>query len=706
MQLIFEIGCEELPASFCQPALDQIAATFTARAAELRLRFDSVRTVATPRRLTLLVEGLAAQQTDIEEVRTGPPASAAFKDGEPTRAALGFAKGQGVDPADLYTVETEKGAYLAAKVFEKGSPTRDLLPALLLEIIEKLHFPKSMRWAARRERFARPVRWILAVLDGEVVPVEFAGVQSANITYGQRFAAPGAIEISTVAEYFDKLEKAHVLVDPTRRRALISERLTELAAEHGATLVDDPALLEEVTFLVEEPHALAIDFGDAYLELPDEVLISSMRSHQRYFSLANPETGALIATCIVVYNTPVTTTQKVREGNLRVLKARLDDARFFWEKDQKTSLDARLERLDDVVWLAKLGSMKARVERMSALVAKLADVLNFDTNFDDTVKQHAMRAAILAKSDLLTDMVGEFPDLQGLMGREYALASGEDPAVAQAIFEQYLPRGADDAVPASDAGALVALAEKLDALVGCFSIGLIPTSTSDPYALRRAALGVIRILEEREYAVSFSTLARLSIEVYREQRGDTDLGDQKVAAEDIIEKWVDFAATRLKFQLGDQFPTDVVDAVLAVNRDDVLSVLQRVRALSALRQEPDFERLAAGFKRVVNILRKQAEAHADLSATIDQNAFDQPEEGQLYAAYLRARADITTALRAGDWAAACDALIALKAPVDDFFDHVMVMAEDPTLRNNRIALLGALASLFLKVADISKIQAE
>lgn len=317
-----------------------------------------------------------------------------------------------------------------------------------------------------------------------------------------------------------------------------------------------------------------------------------------------------------------------------------------------------------------------------------------------------MRAATLAKADLLTDMVGEFPDLQGLMGREYALASGEDPVVAQAIFEQYLPRGADDAVPASDAGALVALAEKLDALVGCFSIGLIPTSTSDPYALRRAALGVLRILEEREYTISLSKLARLSAEVYREQRGDAPDDAQKTSLEDIIEKWVDFAATRLKFQLGDQFPTDVVDAVLAVNRDDVLSVLQRVRALSALRQEPDFEPLAAGFKRVVNILRKQAEAHAELGAPVDQARFVDREEAQLYQAYLAARETISAALTAGDWPAACRALIALKAPVDDFFDHVMVMAEDLTLRNNRIALLNELASLFLKVADISKIQAE
>lgn len=704
MQLIFEIGCEELPARFCEPALAQIEASFVARADELRLEYGSVRSVATPRRLTLLVDGLADKQRDIQEERTGPPAQIAFKDGEPTKAALGFARGQGVDPADLYTVETDKGAYLAANVFEAGQPTAELLPALLLEIIQKLNFPKSMRWAARRERFARPVRWILAVAGGEVVPLSFAGVTSSNRTCGHRFAAPAEFEVHDIAGYISGLKAAHVVVDPIERRESIVAQLQQLAAAAGGVLVADPELVDEVTYLVEEPHAIAIDFGDAYLELPDEVLISSMRSHQRYFALATHEGGPLISTCCVIYNTPVTSTREVYEGNLRVLRARLDDARFFWEKDLKTTLEARVEKLHDVVWLHKLGSMYDRSMRMAALAGDICWALDFD----EDIERCAEVGGLLSKVDLLTDMVGEFPDLQGVMGREYALADGEEPAVAQAIYEQYLPAGAEDPVPASDVGALVALAEKLDALVGCFGIGLIPSSTSDPYALRRAALGVIRILQEREYSIGLSELFELAIAAYDVVPDDDSptsaLMDTPLETDAplLIEQLLDFASTRLKYQLAGDFPTDVVDAVLAANRDDVLSVRERVEALASLRSEPDFEPLAAGFKRVVNILKKQA--NEDALPALDTSLFAQPEESQLYAAYVQGQEAVLAAVQAHDWQAACQALIGLKSPVDAFFDHVMVMAEDAQLRDNRVALLGQLRDLFMQVADISKIQ--
>lgn len=699
MQLIFEIGCEELPASFCKPALAQIETIFRERVADLRLEFGALHALATPRRLVLLVEDLDEKQPDIEEERTGPPASVAFKDGEPTKAALGFARGQGVDPADLYTVETKKGEYLAAKVFEAGRPARELLPAVLNAIIEKLNFPKSMRWAARKERFARPVRWILALLDGEVLPVEFAGVKSQNTTRGHRFAAPDSFEVSDLDSYLSGLKNAHVILDQAARRQLIVEKLAEVSKDLGAELIDDPDLIDEVTFLVEEPHAIAVEFGDEYLELPDEVLISSMRSHQRYFSLKNPETGRLASACVVIYNTPVRAPEQVKKGNLRVLQARLDDARFFWEKDQKMSLEERLEQLKDVVWLQKLGSMRARSERMAHLASALADALGFD----EETKTAASRAALLSKTDLITDMVGEFPDLQGLMGKEYALADGEDPAVAQAIYEQYLPRGAEDTVPGTDAGALVALAEKLDALTGCFGVGLIPTSTSDPYALRRAALGVIRILEERAYSIPLTKLLRLAIAAYVDQAKRSAQENLEVAPEKLIAQWLEFAGTRLKYQLSADFGTDLVDAVLAADKDDVLSARDRVRALFELRDEPDFEPLAAGFKRVVNILKKQAEAYAGQALKADPDIFTEAQETQLYQDYLAARETTAQALKDRDWSRAFKALIALKKPVDDFFDHVMVMSDDQALRQNRIALLAELRELFLQVADISHI---
>ncbi len=694
MQLIFEIGVEEFPPSFCEPTLEQMASIFGERADDLRLGYESVRTVATPRRLTLLVDGLADKQTDLEEERTGPPANIAFKDGEPTNAAKGFARGNGVSPEDLYTVETDKGEYLAAKVFEEGQPAVELLPEVLSTMIEKLNFPKSMRWADRSERFARPVRWILAVADGQTIPVEFAGVKSGNTTRGHRFAAPDAFEVGSIDDYVEGLREAHVVVDPDERRESIAKGLQEIADGIGGTLVEDPELVDEVTYLIEEPHAIAITFGDEYLELPDEVLTSSMRSHQRYFSIADEDGESLISVCGIIYNTPVTTPEQVYDGNLRVLTARLDDARFFWEKDLKTPLDALVDKLNQVVWLKKLGSMKDRSERMARLASSIAEELDFDEH----ARNSAQRAGLLSKTDLLTDMVGEFPDLQGVMGREYALAHDEDADVAHAIYEQYLPKGADDDVPTTQAGAAVALAEKIDALVGCFGIGLIPTSTSDPYALRRAALGVIRILQEREYSIGLSRLFELAIDAYEA----LSPGVLETERDVLVDELVDFAATRLKYQLADTYPIDVVDAVLAASRDDVLSVQDRVDALAELRREADFEPLAVGFKRVVNILRKQAEEQGE---QVDPELFEEPQEEALHGAWQEAVNEVDDALRARDWPRACGTLIGLKEPVDAFFDNVMVMAEDDALRKNRIALLDDIRDLFMKVADISRVQA-
>lgn len=692
MELIFEIGCEELPASFIEPAMAHLRAHFIEQCEALRIGVQDVQVFGSPRRLTLLVHQLAELQEDLEEVRTGPPAKAAFRDGAPTKAAEGFARGQGVELADLFVQETEKGPYVAARVFQKGSPVKELLPALLNEVLTSFHFPKSMRWANYREQFARPVRWILAVVDGERIPVHFAGVESGMTTRGHRFAAPDEFSVRTIAEYLAGLKNAHVVLDTAERRQMVVEALARIGEEVGGKVIDDPELVEEVIYLVEEPHALFLNFGEKYLEVPHEVLISSMRSHQRYFAISGPD-GSLLPYCAVIYNTPVRDPQVVARGNLRVLKARLDDAVFFWEKDLATSMDARVEELEQVVWLAKIGSMKARSERIAELAQKIALTLGLG---EDNAKT-AHRAGYLSKADLVSHMVNEFTDLQGAMGRAYARKGGESEAVAQAIYEQYLPRSADDELPASDAGACVALAERLDAMVGCFGIGLVPTSTADPYALRRAALGVLRIMQTRGYEVRLSKLVALSLEVYDENAP----GVLETDREQLVSALLAFMATRLKFQLSSSAPTDVVDAVLAAGFDEVLSVQGRVQALAELRKEADFEPLAAGFKRVVNILKKQA---AELQGTTlaPELLVEEPEQA-LFEAYKSAEIKVDQALGARDWAAACAALIALKAPVDHFFDHVMVMADDATIRNNRLALLAGLRALFMRVADISVI---
>lgn len=692
MELVFEIGCEELPASFIAPALEQMEVAFRKGCADMRLEPGAVHTLATPRRLTLLVRGAGDRQPDLEEERTGPPAAVAFKDGAPTGAAMGFARGQGVAVEDLYTVTTEKGDYVAAKVFEAGKPASEILPGLLQEILEGLHFPKSMRWGSQKKAFARPVRWILALVDGAPLTVEFAGVTSGAMTYGHRFVAPEAIAVTSVDDYVQKLGAATVTLEPAVRREQIVEACAEHAEAAGGRIVEDPELVDEVKNLVEAVFPVTLNYDEKYLELPREVLISSMRSHQRYFAVEEKGGERLLPACVVIYNTPVRDPQLVAAGNLRVLRARLDDARFFWEKDLATPLEAHLSALESVIWVGPLGSMLQRSRRMSQVAGAIAAAMGLSA----AEQESARRAGLLAKADLVTGLVAEFPDLQGVMGREYALKAGEDAAVAKAIGEQYLPTSPEDGVPTTAVSAAVALAEKLDAIVGCFGVGMIPGSTSDPYGLRRAALGVIRILGSLETLLSPAQLIHFAIDAY-------GVGEDSPLSEtaDLGAKVEEFLLTRLRFLLAETAPTNVVKAVLAADVPDVPSVYGRVEALQALRSQPDFEPLALGFKRVTNILRKQAEGFE--GQAVNPELFEDPAEGALVAAAEKAATAVQTALDSRQWTAALEALIELKAPVDTFFDTVMVMAEDEAVQKNRLAILSSLRDLFLRVADISEI---
>ncbi len=697
MHLLFEIGCEELPARFVDPALQQMREAFENACRDERIDAGALKVLGTPRRLTLIATSLADSQEDLEEERTGPPANIAFDDdGNPTGAAKGFARGQGVDPADLYTVETEKGEYLAAKVFEEGAPTKELLPQILHDLIEGLHFPKSMRWGTGQKiTFGRPLRWLLALGDGEVIPVEFAGVESGNITYGHRFSAPDPIEVESVDTYIERLRQADVVLSPGERREFIEAELQKRAAAVGGRVVEDPELIDEVVHLVENPLAVTVEFGEKYLELPREVLISSMRSHQRYFAVEEEDKSALRPACIVIYNTPVRDPDVVKKGNLKVLRARLDDARFFWDKDLETPLEDHHEKLKDVIWIGPLGTIYERTQRMAKLAADVARAMRLSG--DDVVA--ARRGAELSKADLVTEMVHEFTDLQGVMGREYALRSDEGEAVARAIEEQYLPKGAAGDLPTTSAGACVAIAEKLDAIVGAFGVGMEPTASSDPYGLRRAALGVLAILHDRNSTLSVHDLVGSAIGAYAAD-GDTPFDDDGAVHTAVVE----FLITRLRYLLEDDFPTDVVNSVLATDVDDVPSVYGRVEALSELRGEEDFEPLALGFKRVVNILNKQADDLDVRALSVHKDRLQDASEQALFEAFQARRDAIDDALTNRRWSDACQALIELKEPVDTFFDSVMVMADDEALRRNRIALLGELRDLFFRVADISHIQ--
>lgn len=689
IELVFEIGCEELPARFVEPALDQLEDAFRDECEENRLDARSVRTVGTPRRLTLLCGELSEKQADLEEVKTGPPLDAAYANGEPTVAAEGFADAHGVDVSELFTVEKDHGNYVAAKVQEIGEEAGELLPDMLKRIIDGLSFPKSMRWAGYDERFGRPVRWLLAVAGGEVVSLKFAGVRSGARTRGHRFAAPEPVEVRSIDDYFDGLDEAHVEVDPRKRRKSIEDALHEMGIDVGGRVVDDPELIDEVVHLVEKPHATRLDYGEQYLELPDEVLVESMRSHQRYFAIETEDGEHLLPHCGVIYNTPVYDPDVVNEGNLRVLRARLDDAMFFWEKDLEQSLEDRLDELNDVVWIERVGTMRDRAERISGTAETIADMLDLPAE----TGMHAERAGLLSKSDLVTEMVDEFSDLQGVMGREYALQDGEADEVATAIYEQYLPRGADDDLPETDAGACVALAEKLDALVGCFGAEMEPTSTSDPYGLRRAALGVIRIVEDRSYTIPLSELFAAALDQYDE--AGVSLA---VSGDELRERLLEFVTTRLRYQLAESYPTDVVDAVLAAVREDVVGIHGRVDALAELTRQEDFEDLALGFKRVVNILEKE-----EATTSVDVDLLEDDSEVALYEAFRATRDRVEEDVAERRWEAACNALIKLKEPVDEFFESVMVMADDEQVRRNRIALLHDLRELFLQVGDISKV---
>lgn len=696
-QLIFEIGCEEIPARFMTATLEQIKTTFLGRCKDARITLSAPRMLGTPRRLTMIVDTVQPLQADLEEERTGPPEKAAYRDGQPTKAAEGFARGQGVSVDDLYLVDTPKGKYLAAKVFEKGLPVEKLLPEILQDTLEKLNFPKSMRWAANREQFARPVRWILAMLDQDVLPVSYTNVTSGNITYGHRFASSGPIELDHIDNYETLLKEAHVTVDPSIRREQILSMANAEAAKIGGELLDDPELLDEVVHLIEEPHAVLVTYNEEYLELPDEVLISSMRSHQRYFAVIDPQTRKLTNACVVIYNTPVRDPDVVRAGNLRVLRARLDDAKFFWDQDSSTTLEQRVEQLQSVIWLKKLGTMQQRSIRMSALTAKLGERLELDNTHIDA----ASRAAYLSKADLVSHVVYEFPDLQGVIGREYAIKDGEGEEVGMAIHEQYLPKGGDDALPSTDAGALVALSERLDALMGIFGIGLIPKGNADPYALRRAAIGVLRIIQGQAYDLGITEILEMAWQVYDEH----NLTEAFTADHDTLIALVeDFLLTRQKHMLAADFPGDVVDAVLSVSEGDILSARDRVAALAELRQEADFEPLAIGFKRVVNILRKQADEQEDIPATVNSELLTETQEKELFVRASNISQPVEDAVKTRNWTGACQALITLKKPIDDFFDHVMVMDENEALKQNRLALLDMIRNLFVQVADISKIQ--
>jgi glycyl-tRNA synthetase beta chain len=694
--LLFELGSEELPASFLGPALESIKRTFETAAKEARLTHGAIRTLGSPRRLALYVSGVADQTPDENKDVNGPAAKAAFDaEGKPNQVAIKFAEKVGLPVEKLSRVQTPKGEYLSAKVFEPGKKAAELLPGILFKVAHAIDFKKSMRWGDVDLSYGRPLHWILALLGNTPLEVVFADVKSGGVTYGHRFLAPSAIAIKTPAEWEPALKKAQVVPDIAERKALVKERVLAAAAKAGGTLLEDEALLDQVTNLVELPNPVVGTFDERHLDLPPEVLVQEMKSHQRYFSLTD-KAGKLLPKFIAVSNTPVKDEALSVRGYERVLRSRLSDGRFFFDEDRKLKLEARTEKLGRVVWQRELGTYAEKVERIRALALWLADQAG-----KGAARANVDRAATLCKADLVTGMVGEFPELQGVMGREYALASGESQEVALAIFEHYLPRNAGDGFPTQDPGALLGLADRLDSICGIFAIGKKPTGAADPFGLRRATLGFINITLTRGYRFSLSgavdqALTRLApkLEGVKKKAGEPEPREQVL----------DFFRARLKALWEEQHRGDVVEAVLSAGFDDLVSAQRRMDAMGKQVGQADFAPLAATFKRVANIVEKQAK---DVTpGPVDIQWLSAIEEKDLHRAIAAVKDQVLSALKSDDYAGALAQVVTLKGPVDTFFDKVMVMAEDKAVRENRVRLLMDIGGLFAHVADFSRLQSE
>lgn len=692
--LVLEIGTEEIPARFCSPALEQLKENAAKALAEARLDYETVDVFGTPRRLVLYVRNLALRQRDVVVEVKGPPKKVAFDaDGNFTVAARKFAEGQGVALEDLEVRADEKGGeYLWARKQIQGEPVEKVLPPLLAGLVTSIHWPKAMRWADREIRYARPIKWILALLGDWRVPFAVDGIETVSTTRGHRVLGPAEpIPVKDADDYFVRVSSGWVMVDQIVRKQVIWQQVTAEAARLGGFVRRDEDLLEELTWLVEQPTAFAGSFDPAFLEVPAEVLVTTMKEHQRYFPVYKAEdSDELLPYFIGIRNGGHEHLDIVRAGNEKVLAARLSDARFFWDEDRKQPLEAFNAKLKEAVFQEKLGTQFERVQRLVRLARPISQALGLPPE----QQEQAARAAWLCKADLMTRMVFEFPEVQGYMGKQYLLAEGGDPAVAEAIYEHYLPRWAGDAVARTGPGIAVALADKLDTLAGYFSIGLIPTGSEDPFALRRAAQGVVQTLVENGLRVDLAHLVSLAIDQY---------GLSGEAAVKTHRDLMDFFRARVKVLLEQrEIRYDVIDAVLAAGCRDVTDAVNRAEALAAVMKEPEFAAVTGAFKRVANLAGKAAPSGA-AEAEVDPELFAEPAERELYGAFVELRPPMKQAYEAGEYREFYRLATRLKAPVDHFLDTVRVNVEDERVRANRYALLHALVGLLSAPADLSKL---
>jgi glycyl-tRNA synthetase beta chain len=684
--LLIEIGTEEIPARFIPPVLAEMNDSLQKRLQQERIEVGAIKTMGTPRRLALTAMAVAEQQAESKTEVVGPPKAVAYDAaGKPTKAAVGFARSQGVDLTDLIVVETDKGPYLAVKKHAVGLPTKDRLPEILSEWILGLSFPKSMRWGSQTIHFARPIHWIVAMFDRDVIHFTLGDISSGVVSYGHRFQAPQAITLNSAsaANYLESLRQASVLVDPEERREKLDAQLEQASTSVQGKIVPNPELVQENTFLVEHPNLTLGTFEERFLQLPDEVLITSMREHQRYFSLRDAG-GNLLPHFIAVNNTLARDPVVVQQGHERVLRARLSDAMFFFQEDRKVDLNNWVEELKGVVYHSLLGTSYDKMTRFRSLGVYLAERL-----LPEKVDQ-VYRAATLCKADLVSGMVGEFPSLQGIMGTEYARLAGEDPQVAGAILAHYLPRHAGDQIPDNLVGAMVGMADRLDSICGCFGVGLIPSGAADPYGLRRQALAIINILWDKKFYLNLSSAIQFSLNLLQDKL--------TVPADKTHDEVMEFFRTRLYHLLvGEDISVEVAEAVLTTSFTDIVEAMQKAQALEEVRRGLDFTALAVAFKRVINISRGAPPSE------VKPELFEHQSEWDLLAATQAMEEAVAKALPSRNYSEVFKALASLKTPVDTFFDEVLVMTDDPKVRENRLALLVRISQTFLQLADFSKI---
>lgn len=681
--LLFEIGVEELPARFVSSTLDQIKNNLTKLFNEKRISFDNIQILGTPRRLTFVVDGISEKQSDLEEEVKGPAKKIALDaDGNFTKPALGFMKSKGLKEEDVVFKVVGKDEYIFGTIRQAGKETSDVLKEVLPQAVKMVVFPKAMRWGGKNMRFARPIRWMVTLLNDNIVEIDLEGIKSSNITKGHRFLGESEFEVNSLQDYFAKLEENYVILDQEKRKELIKNQCIEVAKSLGGEIEFDEDLLEEVTHLVEYPTAFYGEFDESYAKLPKEVVTTPMQQHQRYFPVLKD--GKLLPNFIAVRNGNDYRIDNVKKGNEKVLEARLADALFFYKEDTKRDLESYTEKLKSVVFQAKLGTIYDKSIRIEELSDKILKLLGLDCESEDT-----KRASKLCKADLVTGMVFEFTELQGIMGREYAKIGGENEVVSEAIFEHYLPRFAGDILPKTNAGVALSIADKLDSIAGFFAIGIQPTGSQDPYALRRQALGIINILMDSKLDVELKELALLALENY------TNIEFNK---EEVLSHMMEFFKERIKNlfrELGIRY--DVIDAVLSSKIDDISDMYARAIELNNWLQKDELVEMLTAFNRVSTLAQKS------ISSTVDKDLLKEEAEIKLYNEFNDTKDKVKELLNQKKYSESLDCFASLRPSIDAMFDSVMVMDKDEAIKNNRLGLLKQIYDTMLSICDLSKI---